>query len=199
MTRQIFMRFIIPWVFLSSIFVGAVFNFLSFMNPEIIDYTGTWFITAIRFSDLLAITFILFAFILLVTIKFIDKIARTSTLIICVIITGFSLIYTSFTWNWQIYFMNFLLTGVGIAFILPIIIRLMIRVFPSDRSKTPYLIFFLLTIVMWVIISGFIFMLIGVKFWRLLFIIVGSINIFSSILILNLEDHMKVIEIQYTN
>jgi len=197
MTRQIFMRFIIPWVFLSSIFVGACFNFLSFMYPKIIDKVGTWFITAIRFSDLLAITFIIFTFILLMTIKFIDKIARTSTLIICVILTGFSLIYTSFTWNWQIYFMNFLFTGVGIGFIVPIIIRLMNRVLPSDQSKTPYTIFFLLTIVIWVISFSFIFMLIGVKFWRLLFIVVGSINIFSSILILKLEDHIDTREIKY--
>ncbi len=197
MTRQIFMRFIVPWVILSSIFVGSAFNFLSFMNPGIIDNVGSWFITPVRFSDLLAITFIIFTFILLTTIKFIDKIARTSTLIICVILTGFSLIYTSFTWNWQIYFMNFLLTGVGIGFILPIIIRLMIRGLPSDRSKTPYLIFFLLTIVIWVISSGFIFMLIGVKYWRLLFIVVGSINIFSSILILNIEDRIVDREIKY--
>ena len=198
MTRQIFMRFIIPWVFLSSIFVGVSFNFLSFMHPEIIDYAGTWFISDVRFSDLLAITFIIFTFILLTTIKFIDKIARTSTLIICVILTGFSLIYTSFAWNWQIYFINFLLTGVGIGFILPILIKLMSSVFPSDRSKTPYLIFFLLTIVIWVFSSVSIFMLIGVKFWRFLFIIVGSINIFSSILILNLEDHTKAKEIKYS-
>jgi len=197
MTRQIIMRFMIPWVFLSSIFVGVVFNFLSFMYPGIIDNIGSWFSTAIRFSDLLAITFIIFTFILLTTIKFIDKITSTSTLIICVILTGFSLIYTSFTWNWPIYFMNFLLTGVGIGFILPIIIRLMFRVLPSDRSKSPYLIIFLLTIVMWVISFGFVFMLIGVKFWRLLFIVVGSINIFSSILILNLRDRMDVKEIKY--
>ena len=192
------MRFIIPFVILSSNFVGVVLNFLSFYNPEIIDNVGSWFITPIRFADLLAITFIIFTFILLTTIKFIDKIARDSTLIICVIFTGFSLIYTSFSWNWQIYFMNFLLTGVGLGFIVPIIIRLMNRVLPSDQSKIPYSIFFLLTIVIWVISFGFIFTQIGAKFWRLLFIIVGGINIFSSILILNLEDHMKAKEIKYS-
>lgn len=196
MTRKIFMRFIIPYGILSSIFVGVVFNFLSFMNPGIVDNVGSWFITPVRFSDLLAITFIIFTFTLLTTIKFIDKIARTSTLVICVILTGFSLIYTSFTWNWQIYFMNFLLTGIGIGLILPIIIRLMIRVLPSDRSKNPYLIFFLLTTVVWVVSSGFIFVLLGVRFWRLLFIIVGTINIFSSILILNLENSSDAREIK---
>ncbi len=187
MNRQIFMRLIIPWVFLSSIFVGVGLNFLLFIYPEIIDYFGTWLISDIRVSDLLAITFIIFTFILLITVKFIDKIAHRSTLIICVIITGFSLIYTGFAWNWQIYFMNFLLTGVGIGFIVPIFIRLMNRVLPSDQRKIPYSIFFLLTIVIWVISFGFIFTLIGAKFWRLLFIIVGIINIFSSILIINLE------------
>ena len=197
MNRQIFMRLIIPWVFLSSIFVGVGFNFLLFIYPEIIDYFGTLFISDIRFSDLLAITFIIFTFILLITVKFIDKIAHRSTLIICVIITGFSLIYTSFAWNWQIYFMNFLLTGVGIGFIVPIIIRLMNRVLPSDQSKITYSIFFLLTIVIWVISFGFIFTLIGAKFWRLLFIVVGSINIFSSFLILNLEEHIDAREIEY--
>jgi len=197
MNRQIFMRLIIPWVFLSSIFVGVGFNFLLFIYPEIIDYFGTWFISDIRFSDLLAITFIIFTFILLITVKFIDKIAHRSTLIICVIITGFSLIYTSFAWNWQIYFMNFLLTGVGIGFIVPIIIRLMNRVLPSDQSKIQYSIFFLLTIVIWVISFGFIFTQIGAKFWRLLFIVVGSINIFSSFLILNLEEHIDAREIEY--
>ena len=196
MTRQIFMRFIIPCVILSSIFVGVVFNFLSFINPGIVDNDGSWFITPVRFADLLALTFIIFTFILLTTIKFIDKIARDSTLIICVILTGFSLIYASFSWNWQIYFINFLITGVVIGFIFPIIIKLMIRVLPSDRSSTPYLIFFLLTVVMWVISFGFMFMLIGVRFWRLLFIIVGTINIFSSILIINLEGRMDTREIK---
>lgn len=195
MTRQIFMRFLIPFVILSSIFVGVVFNFLSFYNPEIVDNVGSWFITPVRFADLLAITFIIFTFILLTTIKFIDKIARDSTLIICVIFTGFSLIYTSFSWNWQIYFINFLITGVGIGFIFPIAIKLMIRVLPSDRSNTPNLIFFLL-IVIWVISFGYIFMQIGVRFWRLLYIIVGTINIFSSILIINLEGRMDTREIK---
>ena len=193
------MRFMIPWVILSSIFVGVILNFLSFMYPQIIDYVGSWFITTLSFSDLLSITFIVFTIILLTTIKFIDKIANRTTLIICVILTGFSLIYTSLSWNWQIYFLNFLITGIGIGFIFPIIIRLMIRVLPSDQSKTRYLIFFLLTTVIWVISFGFIFMLIGVRFWRLLFIIVGTINIFSSIFILNLEDHMNAKEIKYTN
>ena len=192
------MRLIIPWVVLSSIFIGVVFNFLSFIYPGIIDNVGSWFITTLNFSDLLAITFIVFTIILLITIKFIDKIAHRSTLIICVILTGFSLIYTSFSWNWQIYFLNFLITGVGIGFIFPIITRLMIRVLPSEGKKKPYLIFFLLTIVIWVISSGFIFMQIGIKFWRLLFIVVGSINIFSSIFILNLEDHKEATrEIKY--
>ncbi|MBA7517887.1 hypothetical protein ES705_09943 [subsurface metagenome] len=190
------MRFIIPYVILSSIFVGVVFNFLSFFNPEIVNNDGSWFITPVRFADLLAITFIIFTFILLTTIQFIDKIARDSTLIICVILTGFSLIYISFSWNWQTYFINFLITGVGFGFIFPIIIRLMNRVLPSDRSKNPYLIFFFLTIVMWVISFGLIFMLIGVRFWRLLYFIVGTINIFSSILIINLEGRMDTREIK---
>ncbi|GAH04374.1 unnamed protein product, partial [marine sediment metagenome] len=188
--------FIIPFVILSSIFVGVVFNFLSFFNPEIVNNDGSWFITPVRFADLLAITFIIFTFILLTTIQFIDKIARDSTLIICVILTGFSLIYISFSWNWQTYFINFLITGVGFGFIFPIIIRLMNRVLPSDRSKNPYLIFFFLTIVMWVISFGLIFMLIGVRFWRLLYFIVGTINIFSSILIINLEGRMDTREIK---
>ena len=196
MTRQIFMRFMIPFVILSSNFVGVVLNFLSFYNPEIVNNSGSWFITPVRFADLLAITFIIFTFILLMTIKFIDKIARDTILIICVILTGFSLIYISFSWNWQTYFINFLITGVGIGFIFPIIIRLMIRVLPTDQSKTPYLILFLLTIVMWVISFGYIFMQIGVRFWRLLYIIVGTINIFSSILIINLEGRMDTREIK---
>jgi len=190
------MRFIIPYFILSSIFVGVVFNFLSFINPGIVNNDGSWFITPVRFADLLSITFIIFTLILVTTIKFIDKIARDTILIICVILTGFSLIYISFSWNWQTYFINFLITGVGIGFIFPIIIRLMIRVLPSDQSKTPYLILFLLTIVMWVISFGFIFMLIGVRFWRLLYIIVGTINIFSSILIINLEGRMDTREIK---
>ena len=190
------MRFIIPYFILSSIFVGVVFNFLSFINPGIVNNDGSWFITPVRFADLLSITFIIFTLILVTTIKFIDKIARDTILIICLILTGFSLIYISFSWNWQTYFINFLITGVGIGFIFPIIIRLMIRVLPSDQSKTPYLILFLLTIVMWVISFGFIFMLIGVRFWRLLYIIVGTINIFSSILIINLEGRVDTREIK---
>ena len=196
MIRQLYIRFAIPCVIISSVFVGVVLNFLSFFDPSIIDNDGSWFITPIRFADLLAITLIIFTVISLTTIKFIEKIPRDTILIVCVILTGFSLIYTSFSWNWQIYFMNFLITSIGISLILPIFIELMIRVLPSDLSKTPYLIFFVLTMVIWGITFGIIFTLIGVRFWRLLYFIVGTINIFSSILIINLEASMDTREIK---
>lgn len=196
MMRQLYIRFAIPCVIISSVFVGVVLNFLSFFDPSIINNDGSWFITPIRFADLLAITLIIFTVISIMTIKFIEKIPRSTILIICVILTGFGLIYTSFSWNWQIYFMNFLITSIGISLILPIFIELMIRVLPSDLSKTPYLIFFFLTIVIWVLTFGIIFMLIGVRFWRLLYIVVGTINIFSSILIINLEGRIDTREIK---
>ncbi|MFW9939861.1 MAG: hypothetical protein ACFFFT_02380 [Candidatus Thorarchaeota archaeon] len=187
MIRQLYIRFAIPCAIISSVFVGVVLNFLSFLDPSIIDNDGSWFISSIRFADLLAITLILFTVISLTTIKFIEKIPHDTVLIVCVILTGFSLIYTSFSWNWQIYFMNFLITSIGISLILPIFIELMTGILPSDLSKTPYLIFFFLTIVIWVLTFSIIYLLIGVRFWRLLYIIVGTINIFSSILIINLE------------
>ncbi|MFX1345642.1 MAG: hypothetical protein ACFFBC_03200 [Promethearchaeota archaeon] len=187
MIRQLYIRFAIPCAIISSVFVGAILNLLSFLDPSIIDNDGSWFISSIRFADLFAITLIIFTVISLTTIKFIEKIPHDTVLIVCVILTGFSLIYTSFSWNWQIYFMNFLITSIGISLILPIFIELMTGILPSDRSKTPYLIFFLLTIVIWVLTFSIIYLLIGVRFWRLLYIIVGTINIFSSILIINLE------------
>ena len=191
MDKQIILRFIIPIFILSSIFSGAILNFASFLAPSIIDSNGSWIITQIRLAELLVLAFIAFVVFLLITIRITAKVNK-QILIIGVIFTGFTYIYTGFTWNWQTYFIIFIMSSAGIGFITPIFANFLIRALPSDQSKNNYLIFALLTIIGWILCFYFLFNSIGIQFWRLLYIILGGISVLSSILIIHFEGPSEI-------
>lgn len=191
MSKQTIFRFIIPIFILSSVFSGLTLNFASFFNSSIIDSKGSWFISVLRFADLLAISFILFYVILLITIAIVEKINKPF-LIIGIIFTGFTYIYAGITWNWVFYFIMFIMSSIGIAFITPVILKYITRALPSDKRKNNYLIYTLLTIIGWIVCFFILFNIIGVHFWRFLYIISGVIAVFSSLFIIYFEGPSEI-------
>lgn len=187
MKKQLISRFHIFLVGLTSIYALIAINILSFIDPRRINSDGSWFITSIRFADLLALTLIAFTVIILITVNFIDKIASKMSFIIAVIFTGFCFIYAGLTWNWQFYFLTFFLSNIGIGFLIPISMRLIFQALPSDKRRLNYIRFIILYIVGWVFISALIFIALAIQFWRYIYIIIGIISIISSFLIISFE------------
>lgn len=191
MDKQIIFRFILPVVILSGIFAGAFLNFLSFLSPYIINPSGSWIITDIRFAELLLLAFLAFAVFLFITIRLTTKVNK-QLLIIGVIFTGFTYIYMSITWNWVTYFIIFVMSSAGIGFITPFYAILLFRALPSDKKRDYYLAFGLLTIAGWIICFYFLFNSIGVQFWRLFYIIIGGISVLSSISIIYFKGPLEI-------
>lgn len=191
MDKQIIFRFILPVIILSGIFAGALLNFLSFLSPYIINPSGSWIITHIRFAELLLLSFLAFAVFLFMTIRLTTKVNK-QLLIIGVIFTGFTYIYISITWNWVIYGIIFIMSSAGIGFITPLYAILLFRALPSDEKRKYYLAFSLFTIGGWFICFYFLFNSIGIQLWRLFYIIIGGISVFSSILIIHFKGPSEI-------
>lgn len=187
MKKQIISRFHIFLVGLTSIYALIAINVLSFIDPRRINSDGSWFITTIRFADLIALTLITSTIIILVTVNFIDKMASKMSFIVAIIFTGFCFIYAGLTWNWQFYFVTFFLSNIGIGFLIPISMRLIVQVLPSDKRRLNNLIFLISCIVGWVFIPALIFIALAIQFWRYIYITTGIISIISSFLIVSFE------------
>ncbi|MFX1321972.1 MAG: hypothetical protein ACFFAQ_10035 [Promethearchaeota archaeon] len=174
------LRFYIPLIFAASIFLGPVFNFVMFFYKKIPNTFWSFYITTMQFADIMALTFILFSVVFVITYTFLKNIAKEPAIAISLIIIGFSCIYAAFTTTWPFYVMTFIIIGGTIAFALPIIFTLM-----NDITKTEGARFFHLSIipvssVIWLLIQGIIFEVLGMQLWRILYIIIGIINFVSA-------------------
>lgn len=188
MEKITILKFIIPLVFLSSIFMGPVFNFILFLYRKILNSYWGFFINNIMFADLMALTFVIFTFIFILTYHYSEKFAFKPVLFLGIIIIGYCCIYSAFAWNWVIYALFFLITGMIMGSILPKIIELLYDIAHKEDKKRYYIIIFPLSAIIWLIIQGVIFERIGMQSWRVLYLIIGIINIISAPMILLYEE-----------
>ena len=174
------LRFFVPLIFIASIFLGPVYNFILFYYKKIPNTYWSFDITSIQFADIMAITFILFTIIFLVTINFSKKIAYEPAISLCFVIIGFTCIYAAFATTWLIYLITFIVIGGISGFFLPKIINLMTDMANDEKIKIYYIFILPISAFVWIFIHGIIFELIGMQSWRVSYIIIGILNIASS-------------------
>ena len=182
MVPQTFYKFLIPTAILSSVFIGPAYNLLIFLNTHILESHWSIFIDDAAFANLMALSFIMFSLIFIISIKFVEKITKEPLIITGIIIIAFSCIYAGLTWVWEIVILAFIITSSTIAFLIPVIIK-----YTSDKIEKKYengLSKFVLPIstLLWIMISFALFTYIG-DAWRLLYFVAGGINIISAIVI----------------
>ena len=171
---------IVPLVFISTIFMGPVFNFFVFLYRKIINSYWSFFITNIMFADLMAFTFVLFTIIFIISFHYSEKIALEPVIFLGTVIIGYCCIYSAFVYNWLTYFLLFLTTGIVMGFMIPKIIELMYIIsHKEDKIKNEIYIIPVCAII-WLIIQGSIFEIIGLQSWRVLYFVIGIINIISA-------------------
>jgi len=178
------LRFYVPLVFVASIFLGPIFNFLMFFYRKIPNSYVFFNISDFQFADIMAITFILFSFIFLITYNFSEKINNELAISLCLIIIGFNCIYAAFATTWLIYLITFIIIGATAGFVTPKIIDLMGDIARNKKKKRYHLFFIPICIIIWIFIYSIIFEVIGMLSWRILYIIIGITNILSSPLII---------------
>lgn len=182
MVPQTFYKFLIPTAILSSVFIGPAYNLLIFLNTHILESHWSIFIDNIAFANLMALSFILFSLIFIISIKFVEKITKEPLIIAGIIIIAFSCIYAGLTWVWEIVILAFIITSSTIAFLIPVIIKYTSDKIEKKYENRRYKFVLPISTLLWIMISFALFAFIG-DAWRLLYFVAGGINIISAIVI----------------
>ena len=184
MEKRTILNFFIPIAFVASVFCGQVYNFLIFYNADTLESHWSIFTTDIMFENLMAFTFILFALTFLISFYFQKKIAKDSIIILAIIFIGYSCIFASIIWTWEIVILVFFLTGIITAYLIPGFARLISDKISRENINKRSALVLPLSAIIWILISLALFRYLGASSWRILYFVTGIINISSSLSIL---------------
>ncbi len=180
MQKLTIVKFFIPFAIIASIFSGLVYNLLYFLNIQIFESHWSLYYDPVAFSLLMAMSFIMFTLILIISLRWVDKILKEQYILIGILLIGFCCIFASFITVWEIILLVFIIMSASIAFLIPMIGRYTSNIAREKYQKSRYSIILPLSTLAWVAISYILFTLIGTQ-WRLLYLITGIINIISSL------------------
>lgn len=187
MEKQTFFKFVIPLVFIASIYSGIFYNFAMWLNYGIFETYWSFFVTSSTFTNIITIAFITFVIVLLVSINFLDKIIKKPVIIFCIILIGFCCIYISLTFMVEWLFLYFFLMGLSIAYLTPCLLKLTTQVIGREIKKENYKHSLAAFIIVWILLSALLFGVLGnfypASSWRFLYLITGIINIAAAPLI----------------
>ncbi|MFX1419496.1 MAG: hypothetical protein ACFE9N_11305 [Promethearchaeota archaeon] len=179
MQKQLIYKFFIPIAFLSSVFSGPVYNLLVFLNITILESHWSIYYNPYVFANVLAISFILFTAIFIVTVKYIEKAVKESLMILAIIVIGYCSVFVGLTWVFEIIILTFILSGCALAYLIPSITKVASDKIQKSSSNKLIRYVFPLSSLIWIIISFALFSSFG-ESWRILYFIIGAINIISS-------------------
>ncbi|UCC19821.1 MAG: hypothetical protein JSV62_00655 [Promethearchaeota archaeon] len=179
MQKQLIYKFFIPFAFLASVFSGPVYNLLVFLNTNILESHWSIYVNNYVFANVMALSFILFTAIFIVTIKYIEKLIIEPLMIAAIIVLGYCCIFLGLTWVFEIVILTFMISGCTLAYLIPTLTK-----FASDKigklsddNRIKYT--FPLSSLIWVIITFALFSSLG-ESWRIIYFVIGAINIVSS-------------------
>lgn len=181
MEKLVIVKFFLPVAILCNIFAGPTFNLLTFLNTWVLESHYSIYIDNIAFANLMALSFILFTLILITSMKFVEKIAKSHFLIIGAILIGFSCIYASLIYVWEVVIVVFIITSCAVALYLPAITKYTIDKVENKYENSRYILILPVSALIWILISFALFFVIG-ESWRLIYFITGIINIISSLI-----------------
>lgn len=181
MEKLVIVKFFIPVAIVCNIFAGPTLNLLTFLNTWILESHWSIFIDNIGFANLMALSFILFTVIFITSMKFVEKVAKSHILIIGALIIGFSCVYASFIYIWEIVILVFVITGIATAFYLPAITKYTIDKVENKYENSRYVMILPISALIWIAISYLLILTMG-ESWRLLYFITGILNILTSLI-----------------
>jgi len=178
MEKLTILKLFIPIAILSSIFSGPFYNLLLFLNPNVLESHWSIFVYTIPIANLMALSFILFSTIFIVTVRFLDKMTKEPLIISAIIIIGYSSIFAGLLWTWEIVILVFLISGSLLAYLIPVLIRFTSNKLQKESNRSKLI--FPISSVIWILISFGLFFTYG-DAWRIFYFVTGIINICASL------------------
>ncbi|MFX1454477.1 MAG: hypothetical protein ACFFDB_03800 [Promethearchaeota archaeon] len=187
MVKQTILKLGIPILFLASIYSGIYYNFAIWYNYSTFESYFSFFVASSTFTNGIAIAFIIFMILLVVSINFINKIVIKPIMTFFVVLIGFCCVYISFTFRLEWFNLYFILMGISVAYLTPCLIKLTSDILRERTERTLSRQAFAVISIIWIIVSASLFGALGTYYpassWRILYLVTGIINIASSPLI----------------
>jgi len=180
MQKLTILKFFVPIAIITSIFSGPVYNLLIFLNVRILETQWGIYYDTVLFANLMALSFILFTLIFIISIRYVDKILKEQIIILGMLLIGFCCIFASLIWGWEIIILVFLVSSISMSFLIPMMIKYTSNIVQKNYENKRYLLALPVSVLCWIIVSFILFNAFGVH-WRFLFVITGIINIFASL------------------
>jgi len=182
MEKLAIFKFFIPVAILASVFSGTLYNLLIFLNKWALESHWSIILDDIAFANLMALSFVLFTIVFIITAKFVETLSKEPFIITGTIIIGFSCIFCGLIWLWELVILVFVITSATTAFLIPTIIKYTADKVEKNYKNANYVLILPLSTLIWLGITVMLFIAPNAP-WRILYFVTGSINIFSSFLI----------------
>ncbi|MFW9819440.1 MAG: hypothetical protein ACFFE5_07505 [Candidatus Thorarchaeota archaeon] len=184
MKKLTIVKFFLPFLVIASVFSGPMYNLLLFLNVGIIESHWSLYYNPILFANIMAISFVLFTILFMITTRWIDKILKELYIIIGILIIGFCCIFASLIWVWEIILLVYIVMGIASALLIPMLMSYIANtVREKYESRRRYSLILPLGALFWIAISFVLFTFLGAQ-WRVFYMITGVINIISSLIFL---------------
>lgn len=177
-------EFITPTVLIASVYAVLVSNFFMMAYRSVLDTNWSIFINNNSLATILAFAFVLFIVVLVLSIKYTEKIDSKILITIVIIITGLCGFVVSAFWTLEWFMLGFIVVALSIAYLTPCLSRLSTEMVGPEPEKDYYKLIFPISVVLWIGISVVLFYFIDYEYvWRFYYIITGGLNIAGSLLI----------------
>jgi MFS family permease len=186
MVKLTFKKFTIPSVLLASVYSIIIYNFLLVSHKSTLDTFWPALTSNNSLTNIFVLLFIVFSVILVISARYVDKVMNKPLITFLLILVTFCSYLISTTWvvEWLIF--AFIITTLAIAYLTPTLFRMLSEMRETDLRIDYNKLAFPISIILWILITGFLFEVINMAVVRkLLYIISGSITLASSIMIYN--------------
>lgn len=129
--------------FLMSMFCTFSLGSLALVMALTQDTRPAWHITTIMVGMAIGSMTTGMAISGLIAAYSIDRVSKKPVAVIGGLLTGFSFILLANSWNWEVFFIAVVLTGVGNGIVAPVIFALISDATPPEKRATNYGLFFL--------------------------------------------------------
>lgn len=177
-------EFITPTVLIASVYAVLISNFFMMGYRSILDANWSFLTNNDSLTNIFALAFVLFIVVLVVSIKYTEKINNKILITTVILITGLSGFVVAAFWTLEWFMLSFIIVALSIAYLTPCLTRLSAEMVGPEPEKDYYKMIFPISVVLWIGISGLLFYYIEEELvWRFFYIISGCLNIAGSLMI----------------
>ena len=179
-------EFITPTVLIASVYSTLIYNFFMMAYRSVLDTDWSLFINNNSLANVLALAFLLFIVVLVVSITYTEKINSKILITIVIILISLSGYVVAAFWTLEWFILNFVVVGVSIAYLTPCLTRLSTEMVGPEPERDYYKMIYPISVILWIGISAALFYYIEDELiWRFLYIITSGFNIAGSLMIYN--------------